>query len=110
MKGRAAGCPRPGSGSLLTTMTLSGGGGQSALQRGLMFGVKVLEFQRRVITEAAMKTSHVVPALQEREQTPPCLFMGGEVFTREQLCFERAEERLAHRVDAPMSSEGFRVR
>jgi len=38
-----------------------------------------------------MQAAHVVPALEKREHAPPCLFMGREVFSRQQLCLERAE-------------------
>jgi hypothetical protein len=38
----------------------------------------------------------LVPRLQEVKDLTPCLRMRVEVFAHEQLCFECAEERLAH--------------
>ena len=60
--------------------------------------MQVFELERRTVADAAVQAAYVVPALQEREQMPPCLFVGREVFATEQFGFECAEERLAHRV------------
>ncbi|MGF6695761.1 hypothetical protein OKW38_000372 [Paraburkholderia sp. MM5496-R1] len=54
--------------------------------------MQVFEFERRTVADAAVEAAYVVPALQKREQTPPCLFVGREVFATEQFGFERAEE------------------
>lgn len=60
--------------------------------------MQVFEFQRRAITDAAVQAAHVVPSFEEPEDTCAGLLVGREVFTHQQFCFERAEERLTHRI------------
>jgi hypothetical protein len=86
-----------GGGSPVTTMTRPGGG-QPSLRWRLLLRTQAFEFARCAITGAAVQAAYVVPALQEGEDAPPGLIMGIEVFAHEQLGFERAEERLAHRI------------
>ena len=79
-----SGCPRPGGGSPVTTVTLPGGG-QPALRWRLLLRMQAFEFERCAITDAAVQAAYVVPALQEGEDAPPGLIMGIEVFAHEQL-------------------------
>lgn len=45
-----------------------------------------------------MQAAYVVPAFQEGEDAPPCLFMGRELFARQEFCFKRSKEGFAHRI------------
>src|SRR4051794_20132858 len=70
--------------------------------------MQVFELERRTVADAAVQAAYVVPALEKREETPPCLFVGREVFATEQFGFECAEERLAHRVVISIAGRAHR--
>ena len=65
--GAAASCPRPVGGSLVTTTTPAGGGQLVSEADSVLFFVKLLVADRRVVANAAMPTADVVPTFEPRE-------------------------------------------
>lgn len=92
------GLSRTGAGSNITTTTLPGG--RQPRRDGFFVVSYSCSYFPRAVAHAAVRATDVVPPLDAAEDLTPRVVSRIEALAHRQLRFQRAEERLAHRVVA----------